>query len=100
MGLQTHSYKASGSEGIPAELLKTPKDESVKVLHSCQQIWKSKKWPQDWKRSIFHSNPKDRAVPKNVQATMTALTSHASRVMLKMLQARVQQYMNRELPYA
>ena len=48
----------------------------------------------------FHSNPKDRAVPKNVQATMTALTSHASRVMLKMLQARVQQYMNRELPYA
>ena len=82
--------KASGGDEIPVELFQILKDDAVKVLHSvCQQLWKTQQWPQDWKRSVFIP------IPKNAQI---ALISHASKVMLKILQARFQQYMNREPP--
>ena len=93
--------KASGGDGIPAELFQILKDDAVKVLHSiCQQIWKTQQWPQDWKRSIFIPISKKDNVKKYSNATTTqfALISHASKVMLKILQARFQQYMNQELP--
>ena len=87
--------KASGGDGIPVNLLQILKDDAVKVLHSiCQKIWKMQQWPQDWKRSVFHSNPKECSNYRT-----TALISHASKVMLKILQARLQQYVNHELPY-
>ena len=90
--------KASGSDRIPVELFQILKDDAVKVLHSiCQQIWKTQQWPQDWKRSVsFRSQRK--AMPKNAQTTAQLHSSHASKVMLKILQARLQQYMNREHP--
>ena len=87
--------KASGGDGIPLELFQILKDDAVKVLHSiCQQIWKTQHGPQDQKRSVFIPIPK--SMPKNVQTT--ALISHTSKVMFKILQARLQQYMNREPP--
>ena len=91
--------KASGGDGILAELFQILKADAVKVLHSiCQQIWKTQQWPQDWKRSVFIPIPK-KEMPKNAQNCCTiALISHASKVMLKILQARLQQYVNRELP--
>ena len=91
--------KASGGDGIPVELFQTLKDDAVKVLHSiCQQIRKAQQWPQDWKRSIFIPIPK-KGNPKECSSYCTiALISHASKVMLKILQARLQQYMNHELP--
>ena len=95
-----HYYKGSGGDGIPAELLKILKDNAVKVLHSiCQQIWKTQQWPQDWKRS-FSFQSQRKAMPKNAQTTYhtIGLISHASKVMLKILQSRFQQLMNRELP--
>ena len=91
--------KASGDDGIPTELFKILKDDAVKVLHSiCQQIWKTQQWPQDWKRSVFIPiiSKKGNAKECSNYCT-TALISHASKVMLKILQARLQQYMNREL---
>ena len=90
--------KASSGDGIPVELFKILKDDAVKVLHTiCQQIWKTQLWPQDWKRSVFIPIPK--AMPKNVQTTAQLHSFHiASKVMLKILQARLQQYINRELP--
>ena len=88
--------KTSGGDGIPAELVQVLNDDAVKVLHSiCQQIWKTQQWPQDWKRSIFISIPKKGNV-KECSNTI-ALISHASKVMLKILQARLQQYVNCEL---
>ena len=91
--------KASGSEGIPAELFQILKDDAVKVLHSiCQQIWKIQQWPQDWKRSIFTPIPKKGNAKECLNYGTIALISHPSKVMLKILQARLQQYMNRELP--
>ena len=91
--------KASGCDGIPVELFQILKDDAVKVLHSiCQKIWKTQQWPQDWKRSVFIPIPK-KGNPKECSNYHTiALISHASKVMLKILQARLQQYMNRELP--
>ena len=91
--------KASGGDGIPVELFQILKDDAVKVLHSiCQQTWKTQQWPQDWKRSIFIPIPK-KSSPKVCSNYRTiALISHASKVMLKILQARLQQYMNCELP--
>ena len=87
--------KASGGDGIPAELFQILKDDAVKVLHSiCQQIWKTQQWSQDWKS--FHSNPKGNAKEYSNYCTI-ALISHASKVMLKTLQARLQPYMNHEL---
>ena len=91
--------KASGGDGIPAELFRILKDDAVKVLHSiCQQIWKTQQWPQDWKRSIFISIPKKGNAKECSNYRTIALISHASKVMLKILQARLQQYVNRELP--
>ena len=91
--------KASGGDGIPVELFQILKDDAVKVLHSlCQQIWKTQQWPQDWKRSVFIPIPK-KGNPKECSNYHTiALISHTSKVMLKILQARIQQYMNQELP--
>ena len=91
--------KASGCDGIPVELFQILKDDAVKVLHSiCQQVCKTQQWPQDWKRSIFILIPK-KGNPKECSNYHTiALISHASKVMLKILQARLQQYVNQELP--
>ena len=91
--------KASGGDGIPVELFQILKDDAVKVPHSiCQQIWKTQQWPQDWKRSVFILIPKKGNVKKCSNYHTIALISHASKVMLKILQARLQQYVNRELP--
>ena len=91
--------EASGGDGIPVELFQILKDDAVKVLHSvCQQIWKTQQWPQDWKRSIFIPIPKKGNAKERLNYCTIALISHASKVMLKILQARLQQYMNRELP--
>ena len=91
--------KTTGGDGIPTELFKTLKDDAVKVLHSiCQQIWKTQQWPQDWKRSVFLSIPKKGNAKKCSNYRTIAFISHASKVMLKILQARLQQYMNWELP--
>ena len=91
--------KASGGDGIPAELFQVLKDEAVKVLHSiCQQIWKTQQWPQDWKRSVFIPIPKKGNAKECLNYRTVALSSHASKVTLKSLQARLQQYMNWELP--
>ena len=91
--------KASGSDGIPAELFQILKDDAVKVLYSiCQQVWKTQQWPQDWKRSVFIPVPeKDSAKECSIYYTV-ALISHASKVMLKILQVSLQQYVNCELP--
>ena len=89
--------KASGGDGIPIELFQIPKDDAVKVLHSiCQQIWKTQQWPQDCKRSVFI--PKKGNAKESSNYHTIALISHASKVMLKILQARLQQYVNLELP--
>ena len=91
--------KASGGDGIPVELFQILKDDAVKVLHSiCQQIWKTQQWPQDWKRSVFIPFPKKGNAKESSNYHTIALISHASKVMLKILQARVQQYLNHELP--
>ena len=91
--------KARGGEGIPAELFKILKDDAVKVLHSiCQQIWKTQQWPQDWKRSAFIPIPEKGNAKECSNYCTIALISHASKVMLKILQARLQQYMKHELP--
>ena len=91
--------KVSGNNGIPVELFQILKDEAVKVLHAiCQKIWRTQQWPQDWKMSVFITIPK-KGKPKECSNYHTiALISHASKVMLKILQARLQQYMNSELP--
>ena len=91
--------KASGGDGIPAKLLQILKDNAVKVLPSiCQQIWKTQQWPQDWKRSDFIPIPKKDNAKECSNYHITVLISHASKVMLKILQARLQKYMNQELP--
>ena len=89
--------KASGSDGIPVEQLQILKDDAVKVLHSiCQQIWKTQQWPQDWKTLVFISIPKKGNAKECSNYHIIALISYTSKVMLKILQARLQQYMNRE----
>ena len=91
--------KASGGDGIPVELFQILTDDTVKVLHSiCQQIWKTQQWPQDWKRSVFIPIPKKGNLKECSNYHTIALISHTSKVMLKILQAGLQQYMNRELP--
>ena len=91
--------KASGGDGIPAEQFQILKDDAVKVLHPiCQQIWKTQQWPQDWKRSDFIPIRKKGNVKECSNYRTIALISHTSKVMLKILQARLHQYMNRELP--
>ena len=91
--------KASGGDGIPAELFQILKDDAVKVLHSiCQQIWKIQQWPQDWKRPVFIPIPKKGNAKVCSNYRTIALISHASKGMLKILQVRLQQYINWELP--
>ena len=91
--------KASGGGGIPVELFQILKDDAVKVLHSiCQQIWKTQQWPQDWKMSVFIPISKKGNAKECSNYHTISLISHTSRVMLKIPQARLQQYVNRELP--
>ena len=90
--------KASGGGGIPVELLQILKDDAVKVLDSiCQQIWKTQQWPQDWKRSVFISIPKKGNAKECSNYCTIALISRAGKGMHKILQARLQQYLNHEL---
>ena len=87
--------KASGGDGIPAELFQVLKDDAMKVLHSIrQQIWKTQQWSQDWKRAVFIPIPKKGNAKECSNYRTIALISHASKIMLKILQARLQQYMN------
>ena len=91
--------KASGGDRSSVEVFQILKDDAMKVLHSiCQQIWKTQQWPQDWKRSVFILIPKKGNAKESPNYHIIALISHASKVMLKILQARLQQYMNQELP--
>ena len=91
--------KASGGEGIPVGLFQILKDDAVKVLHSrFKQMWKTQQWPQDWKRSVFILIPKKGNAKECSDYHTNALISHVSKVMLKILQARFQQYVNHELP--
>ena len=91
--------KASRGDGIPVELFQILKDDAVKVLHSiCQQIWKMQQWPQAWKKTVFIPNLKKGNAEECLNYWTIALISHATKVMLKILQARLQQYVNRELP--
>ena len=91
--------KASGGDRIPAELFQILKEDAVKVLHSiCQQIWKTQQWPQDWKRAVFIPIPKKGNAKECSHSPTIALTSHASKIMQKILQARLQQYVNRGNP--
>ena len=91
--------KASGGDGVPVELFQILKDDAMKVPHSiCQQIWKTQQWPQDWKRSVFTPIPKKGNAKECSNYHTIALISHASKAMLKILQARLQQYVNCELP--
>ena len=87
--------KASGGDGIPAELFQILKYDAIKVLHSiCQQIWKTQQWPQDWTRSVFISIPKNGNAKECSNYHTIALISYAGKVKLKIFQARLQQYMN------
>ena len=91
--------KASGGDGIPVELFQILKDDAVKVLHSIyKQMWNAQQWPQDWKRSVLIPIPKKENAKECSNYCTIALISHASKVMLKILQAMLQQYVNRELP--
>ena len=91
--------KASGSDGIPVELFHILKDDAVTVLHSiCQQIWKTQQWPQYWERSVFFPISEKGNAKECSNYHTIAVISHAGKVMLKILQARLQQYVNRELP--
>ena len=91
--------KASGHDRIPAELFQILKDDAVKVMHLiCQHIWKTQQWLQDWKRSVFIPIPKKGSARECSDYFKIALISHASKVVLKILQARLQQYVNQELP--
>ena len=91
--------KASGGDGIPVELFQNLKDDAVKVLHSvCQQIWKTQQWSQAWKSSVFIPVPKKGNAKECSNYHTVALISHVSKVMLKILKARLEQYMNQELP--
>ena len=91
--------KTSGGDGISVELFQILKDDAVKVLHSiCQQIWKTRQWPQDWKRPVFIPIPKKGNAKESSDYCTIALISHASKVMLKILQTRLQQFVNHELP--
>ena len=91
--------KASRDDGIPADLFQILKDDAVKVLHSiCQQTWKTQQWPQDWKRSVFIPVPKKGNAKECSNYHTIALISNTNKVMPKILQARLQQYVNRELP--
>ena len=101
IGLRKHyTNKTSGSDEIPTELYEILKDDGVKVLHSvCQQIWKIQQWSQDWKKSVFIPLLKKGSAKKSSDYQIIVLTSYANKVMLKILQARLQPYLNWELPH-
>ena len=101
MGLtKHHTNKASGGDRIPVELFQILKDDAMKVLHSiCQQIWKTQQWPQDWKMSVFIPVPKKGNAKECSNYLTVVLISDTSKVMLKIVQARLQHYVNCELPY-
>ena len=91
--------KASGGDGISVELFQILKDDAVTVLHStCQQTWKTQQWPQDWKRSVLIPIPQKGNTKECLNYRTIAFISHTSKVMLKILQARLQQYVNHDLP--
>ena len=91
--------KASGGDGIPVELFQILKDDTLKVLHLiCQEIWETHQWPQNWKRSVFIPIPKKGNAKECSNHRTIALISYASKVILKILQARLQQYVSQELP--
>ena len=95
--MENSKYKANGGDGIPVELFQILKDDAVKVLHSvCQQIRKTQQWPQDWRRSVFIAIPKKGNAKECSNCRTIALISHTSKVMLKILHARLQQYENPE----
>ena len=95
----TTTNKASGGDGIPAKLFQILKPDAVKVLYSiCQQIWKTQQWPQGWKRSVFIPIPKKGDAKECSNYCTMALIPHSSKVMLKILQTSLQQYVNQELP--
>ena len=100
VGLRMHRVnEANGGDRIPVELFQNLKADAVKVLHSiCQQIWKTQQWPQDWKRSVFIPIPKKGNAKECSNYCTIAFISQASKLMLKILQARLQQYVNCELP--
>ena len=99
MGLSITMNKASRGDGILVEFFQILKDDAVKMLHSlCQQIWKTQKWPLDWKRPVFIPIPKKGNAKDSSNYRTIALISHASKLMLKILQARLQQYVNHEIP--
>ena len=99
MSLRKHDYKVGGGDGIPADLFKILKDDGAKVLHSiCQQTWKTQRWPKDWKRSVFIPIPKKGNAKDLSDYHTIALISHVGKAMLKILQARLQQYVNQKLP--
>ena len=102
VGLRKHhitTNRASGGDGIPVELFQILKDDAVKMLYSiCQQIWKTQQWPQDWKRSVFIPIPKKSSAKECLNYCTISLISHTSKVMLKILQSRLQQYVNHEFP--
>ena len=91
--------KATGGDGIPVELFQILKDDAVKMLHSiCQQMWKTQQWPQDWEKSVFIPIPKKGNAKECSNYCTISPVSHSSKVMIKILQERLQQYMNWELP--
>ena len=91
--------KARGCNEIPAKPFRSLKDDAIKVLHSlCHQIWKTQQWPQDWKRSVLIPVPKKDSTKESASSWTITLISHASKVMLKILHARLQHYVNQELP--
>ena len=95
----TTKNKDNGGDGIPVELFQILKDDAVKVLHSiCQQIWKTQQWPQDWRRSVFILITRKSNAKECSNYLTIALISHANKIMLKVLQARLQQYMSSDLP--
>ena len=99
LALYSLLLKAGGGDRIPVELFQILKDDAAKVLHSiCQQIWKTQQWPQDWKRSVFITIQKEGNAKECLNYHTIALISHANKIILKILQARVQQYENGELP--
>ena len=94
-----NTNKAGGGDGIPVEVFQILKEDAVKVLHSiCQQIWKTQQWSQDWKRSLFIPIPKKSNAKECSNYRTIAFTSHANKEMLKILQARLQQYVNHKIP--
>ena len=95
MGLRKHHYKVRGGDGIPVELFQILKDDAIQVLHSiCQQIWTTQQWTQDWKRSVFVPIPKRGNAKECSKYSTIAFISQASKVMLKILQDKLQQYVN------